>query len=97
MALWIASLAVLFNDTLTQITGWDLPVWAGIAIQLALYLGGHPDGQGQDPAESKWLINTAAVFKVFIMLLIGGLGIWVAATRGMATQFTFRSLFPAWT
>ena len=29
--------------------------------------------------------------------LIGGLGIWVAATRGMATQFTFRSLFPAWT
>ena len=48
VALWIASLAVLFNDTLTQITGWDLPVWAGIAIQLALYLGGHPDGQGQD-------------------------------------------------
>ncbi|WP_177564987.1 amino acid permease [Allofournierella sp.] len=94
VALWIASLAVLFNDTLTQITGWDLPVWASIAIQLAFIWVVILMGKGKI-SESKWLINTAAVFKVFIMLLIGGLGIWVAATRGMATQFTFRSLFPS--
>lgn len=39
-------------------------------------------------------MNLAAVFKVLIMLLVGVLGVWVACTRGLATEFTLRSLLP---
>ncbi len=94
VALWIASLAVLFNDTLLQITGWTPHVAVQIIIQLVFIWVVILMGRSKI-SESKWLINLAAIFKVFIMLLVGGLGIYVAATRGMATEFTFRSLFPS--
>lgn len=94
VALWIASLAVLFNDVLIQISGWSIPLVAQVAIQLA-FIWIVVLLSKTKISESTWLINTAAVFKVIVMLLIGFLGIYVAVTRGPTTEFTVQSLLPS--
>lgn len=93
VALWIASLAVLFGDTLSQITGWEIPTFVNILIQLAFIWVVIFMGRSKI-SESKWVINLAAAFKVLIMLLVGVLGIYTALTKGVATEFTLRSLLP---
>ena len=40
-------------------------------------------------------INIAAFFKAGLMLLLGGLGIYVAITRGVANEYTVSSLLPS--
>lgn len=92
--LWMGSLAVLFTDVLLQIFGWQLGTVPTIIIQLAfiwivVFISNFRI------SESKWILNIAAFFKAAIMLIIGGLGIYVAVTRGVANEFTIPSLLPA--
>ncbi len=91
--LWIASLAVLFYDVVNQITGFEAGTLVSILIQLAfiwvvIFLSNF------SIAENKWLLNIAAFLKAFIMLAIGGLGIYRAATIGSVNEFTLTSLIP---
>ncbi|HIZ76420.1 MAG TPA: APC family permease [Firmicutes bacterium] len=92
--LWMGSLAVLFTDILIQITGWEIPTIWLLVIQLA-YIWLVVGVSFFRVSDSKWILNIAAFFKAFLMLVLGGLGIYVALTRGVANEFTVSSLFPS--
>lgn len=92
-ALWIAALAVLFKDTLLQILPIHLGAVGEVILQL-VFIWVIIVMSMKKISESKWLINLAAICKVVIMLLVGGLGVYYAITHGVATEFTVRSLFP---
>ncbi|CAH2212109.1 APC family permease [Tepidibacter aestuarii] len=92
--LWMASLAVLFCDLLVGLTGLQINTGVEILLKL-LFIVIVTTLSLFKISESKWIINTAAVFKVLIMLSIGVLGIYTAATKGMATKFTIESMLPS--
>jgi amino acid transporter len=82
-ALWMASLAVLSVGVVEQAFGIEIPLYIALPAQLAFiwivsYLSNH------SVAESALLINIATVFKIIIMVALGGLGIYFALTRGVA-------------
>lgn len=93
-SLWIASLAVLFTDMLGSLLQLELPPAAVVGIQLGFIWLSVIMSEFRI-SESKGIINTAAIFKVVIMLGLGAMGIYVAVTRGMATEFTPQSLLPS--
>lgn len=92
--LWMGSLAVLFTDVITQISGFQMNVFTAILIQL-LFIWGVVGISGFKVSDSKWILNIAAIFKAIIMLSIGGLGIYTAITRGAANEFTPMSFVPS--
>jgi len=92
--LWMGSLAVLFFDIVSQITGWEPNVWIAVLIELA-FIWGVVFISNFSIAENKWLLNIAAFLKAFIMLSIGALGIYRALTVGPANEFTLASLIPS--
>ena len=91
--LWMGSLAVLFTDVFTQIFPVQLNTAATLIIQLA-FIWLVVLVSGFKVSDSKWILNIAALFKAIIMLLIGGLGIYVAVTRGSANGFAPASFVP---
>ncbi|MFS0784278.1 APC family permease [Bacillus sp. 1P06AnD] len=91
--IWMASLAVLFVQVFTQIFSMSLSTPVSIAIQLAfvwavVLISCYP------VSDSKWILNLAAICKVAIMLCLGGLGIYFAATKGLANDFSGAALLP---
>lgn len=93
-ALWMGSLAVLFTDIIGSISGYMMPVWLSLLLQLAFIwivvgISGFP------VSESKWILNIAAILKALLMLSIGGLGIYALITRGSANAFTPSSFLPS--
>lgn len=91
--IWMASLAVLFVQVGGQIFGLKLTGWVSILIQLlfvwvVVLVGNKP------VPESKWIMNLAAFAKIVTILALGGLGIYVAMTRGVANSFSVHSLLP---
>lgn len=93
-ALWVGSLAVLFTDVITQISGVQFNTFTAIIIQLA-FIWAVVGISCFKVSDSKWILNIAALFKAIIMLTIGGLGIYVAVTKGTANEFTPQSLMPS--
>ena len=92
--LWMGSLAVLFTDILAEIIGVELNQIIVILIQL-IFIWGVVGISCFKISDSKWIINIAAIFKAAIMLIIGGLGIYSALTKGVANEFTLTSLIPS--
>lgn len=92
-ALWIASLAVLFKDTLLRIVPIEMTVIEETGLQL-IFIWAIVYMTSKEISKSKWLMNLAAVFKAIIMILVGGLGIFYASHHGVATPITLRSIFP---
>lgn len=92
--LWMGSLAVLFYDIISQITGWQASTLIAILIQLA-FIWVVVFISNFSIAENKWILNIAAFLKAFIMLAIGFLGIYRAITIGPANEFTLGSLVPS--
>ncbi|MGY4105514.1 APC family permease [Ignavigranum ruoffiae] len=92
--LWLASLAVIVPDLLTIITGMEFDIVTSIIIELIftwviIWISFYP------VSDSIWILNGAAVIKMILALLIGGLGVYVAFTKGMANDFTVNSLLPS--
>ncbi len=92
--LWMGSLAVLFTDVITQISGFDPSAPITLLIRL-LFIWIVVLISGFKVSDSKWILNIAAILKAFIMLTIGLLGIYVAVTRGSANDFTLQSFIPS--
>lgn len=92
--LWMGSLAVLFFDIISQISGWEANPFIAVIIELA-FIWVVVFISNFSISESKWILNIAAFLKAFIMLSIGILGIYRAATVGAANEFTFSSLIPS--
>lgn len=92
--LWMASLAVLFMEVFTQIFSINLSTPISIAIQLlfvwlVVLVSCYP------VSDSKWILNAAAFCKLIIMLSLGGIGIYFAATKGLANDFSGAALLPS--
>lgn len=91
--LWMASLAVMCPDLISIIFGIELnsvvsTVIALIFIWVVVLISFFP------VSDSIWILNGAAVIKVLVALIVGGLGIYVAVTKGVVTEFTPQSLLP---
>ncbi|WP_265456825.1 APC family permease [Enterococcus sp. HY326] len=92
--LWLASLAVMCPELVTTITGIEFPTIGAIIIELIfiwviVWISFYP------VSDSIWILNGAAVIKMLLAVLIGGLGVYVALTKGMANEFTLSSLLPS--
>ncbi|MBP2623855.1 APC family permease [Streptococcus oricebi] len=92
--LWLASLAVMTPSLLTMITGKTFPFWLSLLLQLAfiwliIWISFYP------VSDSIWILNGAAVIKMLLAILVGGLGLYVAFSKGMANQMTLKSLLPS--
>jgi amino acid transporter len=86
-ALWMASLAVLATGVVEQAFGVEIPLYIAIPAQLVFiwivsFLSNY------SVSENAILINIATVFKIIIMVALGGLGIYFAVTNGVANPIT---------
>lgn len=92
--LWMASLAVVFPYMISLVTGYEIGTIPALMIQLAfiwivVFISFYP------VSDSAWILNGAAVIKVFLALLLGGLGVYVAVTQGVANEMTVSSMLPS--
>ncbi len=92
--LWMGSLAVLFTDVIMQMFGISISPWISVPIQL-VFIWGVVLVSSFKISESKWLLNTAAVFKALLMLAIGVLGIYTAIRFGSKNDFSWQSFIPS--
>ena len=92
--LWLASLAVMTPGLLTTITGFRFTTLSALVLELLfiwliVWISFYP------VSDSIWILNGAALIKMILALLVGGLGLYVAFTKGMANEMTLRSLLPS--
>jgi len=92
--LWMASLAFLFPETISMITGMEIGLVPSLIIELAfiwivVFLS------FSKVSDSAWILNLAAVLKVGIALVVGGLGIWYAVNFGFANDMAPETFLPA--
>lgn len=92
--LWLASLAVMTPELLNTITGIEFSTFWTIVIELIfiwmiVWISFYPI------SDSVWILNGAAVIKMILALLVGGLGVYVALTKGMANEMTMTSFLPS--
>ena len=92
--LWLASLAVMCPELLTTITGIEFGTIGAVGIEL-LFIWLIVWISFYSVSDSVWILNGAAVIKMLLALLIGGLGVYVALTKGMANEFTLSSMMPS--
>ena len=79
--LWIASLAVAVTDVVAGIMDMELSLGMILLLQLGYtwlvsFLGTQRIG------ESKWIVNIGTFFKIFFMVALGALGIYVYIKTG---------------
>lgn len=92
--LWMASLAVMFPEIIGMILGQELGVVQSIVIELifiwiVVLISFFP------VCDSVWILDGAAIIKVFLALVVGGFGIYGAITNGVANEYTLSSLLPS--
>lgn len=92
--LWMASLALMFPDTISLLIGKDIGTIPALIIELifvwiVVFISFYP------VCDSAWILNGAAVLKILIALTLGILGIYGAVHYGAANQYTLKSLLPS--
>ena len=92
--LWMASLAVMCPQMLSIIMGRPMGTAASLVIELAFIwvivaISFFP------VCDSVWILNGAAVIKVLLAVIVGGLGIYGAVTHGVANEYTLASMMPS--
>lgn len=92
--LWMASLAVVFPEVISTFLGVELTTAVTLIIELA-FVWIVVLISFFRVSDSKWILNLSAFIKVALALTLGGLGIYVAVTRGVANPHTFSSLLPS--
>ena len=95
--LWIASLAVAVTDIVAGMFGLELSIFALLVIQLA-YVWLVTFLSTQRIGESKYVVNLGTIFKIILLLGIGGLGIYAVAKTGHSANpiTSIRDLIPIW-
>lgn len=93
--LWVASLAVLFVQTLAFLLGGlDFGTPATIAIEL-IFIWAVVLISFSKVSDSAWILNLTAVLKVAIAILVGCLGIYYAVRNGFAGDMSPETFLPA--
>lgn len=92
--LWMASLAVMFPEMVTLITGKEISTAGAILIELVFIwiivaISFFP------ACDNVWILNGSAAIKIFLALTVGCLGIYAAVTNGVANTYTVESLLPS--
>lgn len=92
--LWMGSLAVLVPTTITQIFGVEFGAVSSIVVPL-VFIWLVTVVSLFRISDSKWILNLAAIFKVFILVSLGVIGIYFAITKGVANTFTIETMLPS--
>ena len=92
--LWVASLAILFSDTIAVLAGVSLGTPIAIAIQLA-FIWGVALISFSKVSDAAWLLNLTAAVKVIVVILVGALGIWYAENNGFAGNMSPHTFLPS--
>lgn len=92
--LWMASLAVMCPNLISIVIGKELSFFASLVIEL-LFIWAIVMISFYPVCDSVWILNGAAVIKILLAVFVGGLGLYVAATKGMANEYTATSLLPS--
>ena len=92
--LWMASLAVICPELIRIVTGQTPNTFVSILIEL-IFIWVIVFISFYSVSDSIWILNGAAFIKVFLALLVGCLGIYVAVTHGVANEYTAASLLPS--
>lgn len=92
--LWMASLALMFPDTISLLIGREIGTIPALIIELifvwiVVFISFYP------VCDSAWILNGAAVLKILIAVTLGILGIYGAVHYGAANQYTLKSLLPS--
>jgi glutamate:GABA antiporter len=95
VAFWMPSVYILFSGILSDLLFPDMTLLAKIILTVGLTW--LTVGINIVTLEvGKWIPNIGAVFKVLIMLAIGGGGLAYALKNGVANTFTFETMMPSW-
>lgn len=91
--IWMSSLAILFTQVLGQTFAIKLSPSITVGLQLAfiwlvVLIGNRP------VSESKWVMNLAALAKIFIILALAILGVHTMLTAGSANPLTLHTIIP---
>ncbi len=92
--LWMASLAVMIPELLGIIFGWELATLPCIIIEL-IFIWVIVAISFFPVCDSVWILNGAAAIKVFLAVVLGVLGVYMALTQGVANEVTAGSLLPS--
>lgn len=92
--LWMASLAVLCSSTIGTILGKEISTPVAILIEIFFVFVVNLIGS-MKVSQSKWIINISALFKVFILLSLGAISIYVAITKGAVNSYSLENSLPS--
>lgn len=91
--IWMSSLAILFASVVRQV--FELRLDGGVTILIELLFVWVIVIVGNRPvSESKWIMNLAAIAKIFIILSLTVLGIHTMLTHGLANRITLQTVLP---
>ncbi|MFV8396128.1 APC family permease [Corynebacterium hindlerae] len=93
-SIWMASLAVLFPETIIALTGSELGIVPSLLIEL-VFIWVVVFISFSRASDSIWIMNIAALLKVGIALAIGGLGIYFATQNGFASDMSPKTFLPS--
>ena len=91
--LWMASLALMFPNIISLLTGTEMGLVPSLLIELA-FVWIIVLISFNSICDSAWILNGAAVIKILIALTLGILGIYGAVTHGVANEYTLSSMLP---
>jgi len=84
---WLASLAVLFTEVLSQVIGREISVVLSVVLQLLL-IWAMTYGSLLPISVNKWLINLGTYAKIILMLGLGIFGLYCGIVFGFANPIT---------
>jgi len=84
---WLASLAVLFTEVLSQVIGREIPIILSVVLQLIL-IWVMCYGSLLPISVNKWLINLGTYAKIILMLGLGIFGLYCGLVYGFANPIT---------
>ncbi|WP_394525059.1 APC family permease [Lacrimispora sp. JR3] len=92
--LWMASLALMFPKVIGLLANTEMGILPSLIIEL-IFVWIVVFISFFSVCDSSWILNSAAVIKILIALIVGGLGIYGAVTHGVANEYTLSSLLPS--
>jgi len=91
--LWMASLALMFPNIISLLTGTEMGLVPSLLIELA-FVWIIVLISFNSICDSAWILNGAAAIKILIAVTLGVLGIYGAVTHGVANEYTLSSMLP---
>ncbi|NNJ29738.1 APC family permease [Lacrimispora defluvii] len=91
--LWMASLALMFPNIISLLTGTEMGLVPSLLIELA-FVWIIVLISFNSICDSAWILNGAAAIKILIAITLGVLGIYGAVTHGVANEYTLSSMLP---